>query len=179
MVFLGSMSGKTDDNSHLKEISGFDVCANLHCLQPLRLPGSAREQTTASHSWPLLQRHHTLLLVPTATSLAVRSPFFVGCHSAATSGQWIESRFASVTRCPAQYGHPRLRGGVRLFTLAGHSWPCLQRHHAFLGVPTAVSSGFASPFFVGCHSAATSGHWSESLFASVTTLPAHDGQPVR
>src|SRR5262249_11274029 len=56
--------------------------------QPVALLFLARLCGVACHSWSgeLGQRHQTLLCDPATTIAGVRSPFFVGCHSAASWG---------------------------------------------------------------------------------------------
>ena len=138
--------------------------------------------TGASHSClqsSLLQSHQIFLLDPKLTSFGVKSPFFVGCHSTATSGCVIESLFLSVTTCPAQAGQPL--PSVLLETTASHSYlqsSLLQNHQIFLWLPKLTSFGIKLPFFVGCHSSATSGFFIERRFLSVTARPAQAGQPL-
>ena len=64
---------------------------------------------SSAHSWPMLQSHQALLLEPEVTSLGVRGPFFVGCHSRARVGLSVYRQLSIQTLRPEQYGHPVLR----------------------------------------------------------------------
>ena len=142
---------------------------------------NVRSLILADHSWsgPSGHIHQTFLLLPATTSAGVRSPFFVGCHSAAISEEKASSEFVTDTRCPAQHGHP-LFDNVRSLILADHSWsgPSGHIHQTFLLLPATTSAGVRSPFFVGCHSAAISEEKASSEFVIDTRCPAQHGHPV-
>ena len=52
------------------------------------------------------QRHQTTRPEPIVTSAGRSEPFFVGCHSAAISGNINASEFVEDGRLPAQNGQP-------------------------------------------------------------------------
>src|SRR5262249_23139725 len=77
-----------------------------HFLSGFRL--SVREWTEACHSWsrPLAHSHQTRKPDRATTLLGVRSPFFVGCHSAAMPGKSEAKELVIETFRPLQYGQP-------------------------------------------------------------------------
>src|SRR5262245_12479139 len=92
--------------------------------------------TCACHSWsgPFLHFHQTLWWLPLGTSRGVRSPFLLGCHKRATSGDRVASELVTETRFAAQKGQPVL---VRIAIIAIHSWsgPSGHFHHTFRLAP--------------------------------------------
>jgi len=84
----------------------------------------------------------------------------VGCHWAATFGNWVARSLtpATVVR-PEQTGQPD-PAYIRLWTFASHSCPCSQRHHTLSPQPPLTWLGVRVSFFVGCHWAATFGNLS-------------------
>ena len=89
---------------------------------------------------------------PATTSSGAVLPFLVGCHSAAREG--CASRSGGR---PAQIGQPSPRT-ARENTVASQEWPHAPSHQTGRKEPARTRSGARSPFFSGCHSAATDGH---------------------
>lgn len=122
---------------HCAEISGKWVARSFspgitilpaHTGQSELFPALA--VTVACHSWPLSHCHHTLRRVPATTSWGVKLPFLSGCHCRANSG-WVAARSFSPgeRRRLVQTGQP-VPPMARDFTMACHSWPFSQIHHA-------------------------------------------------
>ena len=136
---------------------------------------------TASHSWSSATSHfhQNLLFDPATTSAAVRSPFLVRCHCAATSGNRVSKLLVTDTFLPAQHGHPR-PPLVRLLTTVCHSWSSATSHfhQVFRCEPKTTSAGVRSPFLVGCHWSAMSGKFPARLLVTDTCRPEQLGQPV-
>jgi hypothetical protein len=108
-------------------------------------------------------------------------PFFVGCHSAVTTGKRAASELVIETFCPMQHGHPvGLFFFVRLAGEDSHSWsgPSGHRHHTLLQDPAGTWSGVMSPFLVGCHSAATIGKRVARELVMDALRPKQQGQPL-
>ena len=124
-------------------------------------PRNVRCPIQSSHSWsgPSGHFHQTFLPEPATTPVGNRSPFLVGCHSAAISGNSDARLLVTETAWPAQAGHPE-PDRVRWSTFASHSWsgPSGHFHQTFLPEPATTPVGNRSPFLVGCHCAATSGN---------------------
>ena len=110
------------------------------------------------------------------TSCGVRLPFFSGCHSSAIFGRVAARELVTEIFCPAQNGQfvPPL---ALASTVVFHSWsgPSGHFHHIFRCVPLATSDGVSSPFFVGCHSSASSGYNDCREFVIETLLPRQKG----
>ena len=137
-----------------------------------------RRATTARHTCPSLHCHHTRLLLPAVTMSGVNAPFSVGCHSAASSGESVARSFspASTVR-PAQTGH-RQFALVRVETEVCQACPLPHCHQTRFSEPANTCSGVSAPFFVGCHSAASSGYSvARSLKPGSTARLAQKGQP--
>ena len=68
-----------------------------------------RSPTAASHSWDAIfeQRHHTTFVLPAVTWSGVRPLFFVGCHSDANRGLWMD-KAGSLVCFGRHFGQPRL-----------------------------------------------------------------------
>jgi hypothetical protein len=71
------------------------VSISAHRLQPVR--PLVREKIRARYEWRRRHFHQAKSREPTMTSLGVRPLFFVGCHSAATSGSRLAKEFPSQT----------------------------------------------------------------------------------
>lgn len=131
-----------------------------------------RAETVIRHSWPCSHRHHTLALDQGKTSLAVRAPLRIGCHSAASRGstaaRQVSDVAASGPRC-AQYGQPA--PCTRPPIAARHSWPSAHRHQNRCDDP-GVSVRRAPPELrVGCHCPASSSQFTGAV-SSLITWPA-------
>ena len=134
-----------------------------------------------AHSWsgPSGHFHQTRLPEPQPTPAGVRSPFFVGCHSAAISGATTAREFVEEMRLSAQNGQPaRCRWTTCVFHTC--SGPFGHFHQATLTPEPSVppSSGVRGRFLVGCHCFATSGSRVASEVSGVTRWPEQNGHPV-
>ena len=126
---------------HWAASSGRRVARSFSPSASLRLAQTGQPQpftlvfTSACHSWPFSQRHHTFRWLPGSTSLGVSAPFLVGCHWAASSGHSVaKSVSPGHAMTPLQKGQP-VWLLVLLVTSACHSWPFPQRHHTFFLLP--------------------------------------------
>ena len=103
--------------------------------------------------------HQALKFDLVVKSAGVRFPFFVGCHCADSSASRDCKELVTETCFPSQAGHPQFLD-ARLAIVASHSWSGPLGHfHQTLNFddPKVTSAGVRSPFFVGCHCAASSG----------------------
>src|SRR3954469_10704295 len=93
------------------------------------------ERSTAQRQW-------AFLVLPEAILAGVRSPFLVGCHSAAMPGKSVASELVAEALWPAQDGHPVPRL-TRLAEVASHWWsgPTEQDHQYFWLDPATTWSG--------------------------------------
>jgi hypothetical protein len=127
-----------------------------HIGQPLPF---FRLNTSACHSCEGSRehRHQTFLLLPGVTASGVRTSFLSGCHSSASSGRSARNEVVGVATRPWHIGQPV--PFFRFETTASHSWEGSMEHshQTFLWLPGVTASGVRPPFFVGCHSAASSG----------------------
>ena len=126
----------------------------------------------------LEHRHQTFRADATVIADGVIEPFFVGCHSSARVGDILASERSSVTLAALQKGQPFprfTRGCIR----ASHSCSGFVEHlhQTFRALPGVTLAGVRSPFFVGCHSAASFGNSAASEFAASAYCPAQNGQP--
>ncbi len=154
---VGCHSSAIPGKSEIKEFSP-ETFFPAQYGQPT--PPLVRLYNTASHSCSasLGHCHQNFFPDPATTRSGVRAPFFFGCHCAAMSGKSEARELVAETRSPLQNGHPEPLL-VRLSTVACHSWsrPLMHCHQTFT-FPSAVTfSALNSAFFVGCHSAASSG----------------------
>ena len=76
--------------------------------QPAPFAFFIRFSTLVCHSWSGLlgHRHQNFLCEPAGTLSGVTSPFLVGCHWAATSGNRVRREFVTEAFFPAQHGQP-------------------------------------------------------------------------
>jgi hypothetical protein len=151
--------------------------------QPDGPRSAVRLDTSASHSWSgaLGHNHQISWFEPGTTWSGVRSPFFVGCHCAATLGNREARELLIETFRPRQNGQP---AGwallVRALIVACHSWSaCFEHfHHTFLLLPGLTLSGVRLPFLDECHSATSSGNNDAKELLIETFCPAQKGQPL-
>jgi hypothetical protein len=142
---------------------------------------STRFATVARQTWveSAPHCHQARRRDPGRTPSGESDPLRVGCHS------WLRSACDSARDDPgeairwAQNGQSVcLRERSR--TLARHS--CVksieQRHHTIRAVLAATSNGLATPFLVGCHSAATRGKHVAKQLVTDTRRFAQKGHPV-
>src|SRR5213594_902185 len=122
-----------------------------HLGQPLP---DTRLLISASHSWSGFTRHchQTLSPLPGLTISGRRAPFFLLCHSRATSGLRTARDVWILARVRAHMGHPL--PFTRSAITADQTWRGLtrQRHQTLLLLPALTASGVRWPFFSVCHS---------------------------
>ena len=116
---------------------------------------------------------------PGATPSGESAPLRVGCHSRLRKACDLARDDSGEGIRWAQNGHSVcLR--VRSRTLARHS--CVgsiaQRHHAIRAALATTSYGLATPFRMGCHSAATRGKHVAKQLVTDTLRFAQKGHPV-
>src|SRR5258705_14011846 len=141
----------------------------------------------ACHSCPqAAHSNHTFSFLDKATSAGVRSPFRVGCHSAAAAGFRAANELPGFGIVIALVAHfLQDAPAARLDTCACHSfWQLRHNHQTLLLLAYPTSEGVRSPFKVGCHSAATSGSLSAkdspgrgAPFAFAAARRPHWGHP--
>lgn len=135
----------------------------------------------AAHACPhdahIHQRFESLRQV---TSPAVVRPFFVGCHSAATSGR-REARSFRPGRSTRSEQPPQACLRMRVLGADSHSWPhSLHSHQRFTFECWNTSAAVSAPFRVGCQLPTRSGCWeAKSLMPGMRTAPEHRGHPRR
>ena len=106
-------------------------------LPQLGQPGQrTRFPMTAGHSWPHPEHcHQAFSFLEKLTSDGVRSPFRVGCHSAASWGHRSASEFPALGTAFAVRAHSGhdVRRWVRPDTCLCHSWRQTRHcHHTLL-----------------------------------------------
>jgi len=122
-----------------------------HPGQPLP---DTRLLISASHSWRGFTRHshQTRSPLPGLTISGVRAPFFLLCHSRATSGLRTAREVWRLARVRTHTGHPL--PSTRAAMTADQTWRGFtgQRHQTLLLLPALTASGVRWPFFSVCHS---------------------------
>ena len=134
--------------------------------------------TEACHSCPSGHAHQTGRLDPATMSRGVSGALSAGCHSRATAGKRVASTLVRDGRRPWQKG--QLAPSTRRHTDTLQTWSRAtgQRHQTNRPLRLATWPGAKSPFFVGCHCAATAGATAASEVVRETARPAHAGHPV-
>jgi hypothetical protein len=139
-----------------------------------------RLATVARHSWsePRGHFHQTWRPDPAEQSSGVSLPFFVGCHSAASSGCSEPSEFVTLARWPLHIGQPWPLT-KRVLTVACHTWsgPRGQRHQTLRTLPAVTSAGVSDPFRLGCHCLASSGERAARLLLRQSRWLLQNGHP--
>mgnify|MGYP000163994202 CR=1 FL=1 len=127
---------------HWAASSGRRVARSFSPSASLRLAQTGQPQpftlvfTSACHSWPFSQRHHTFRWLPGSTSLGVSAPFLVGCHWAASSGHSVaKSVSPGHAMTPLQKGAACVVAGpARHFCLPLMAFPTAPPHLLFTSI---------------------------------------------
>ena len=144
---------------HWRASSGLLVARSLTPRRSARLlqTGQPAPETRlliwARHSWPWGHCHQTRRWLPGSTSDGVRSPFLVGCHSAARSGERVARSVSPGTgKRPEQYGQP-VPLPLRVWTAACQLCPFAQRQKTRRLLPRETVSGVSGRLRSLSHSA--------------------------